>query len=171
MHITSDMTTPAADMTTTLTPDPEGATPPAPAMEKLGFESPPNEAIPIFDPANEKASHDNYKSNSVAQQWPSAKTLIDRQNRLIAAMLTRFNQLIKLATSPEEEGATLENQASLSLQIEVEFQALVSSRSRYLDLGPTFFAGQRSRGPTQIDARAQGAVACWSLKRYRRRRR
>jgi hypothetical protein len=43
----------------------------------------------------------------------------------MAELLTRFTNLVKLATAPEEDGAALESQASLSLQMEVETTALV----------------------------------------------
>lgn len=134
MHVTLDVATPTTEATATLTPSAKEGGALTPAMEKLNFKSSPSEPITLVDPANVKATHHNYIFNPVVQQRPAAKTLIDRQNRLIAAMLTRFNQLIKLATASEEDGATLENQASLSLQIEVEFQALVSPHCWYLDL-------------------------------------
>jgi hypothetical protein len=63
--------------------------------------------------------------NSITSQKSTANSLKDRQNRLMAELLTRFTNLVKLATAPEEDGAALESQASLSLQMEVETTALV----------------------------------------------
>jgi hypothetical protein len=51
--------------------------------------------------------------------------LIDREERAVASLLTRFRNLIALAAAPVSEEATKEVAASQTFQMEVEGQALV----------------------------------------------
>lgn len=51
---------------------------------------------------------------------------IDREERTVAELLTRFKNLVTLACSPREMGAIKEVAAAQALQIEVESTALVS---------------------------------------------
>jgi hypothetical protein len=55
-----------------------------------------------------------------------ADSLRDREERAVAALLTRFKNLVTLAAMPVEEGATKELAASQAFQMEVESSALVS---------------------------------------------
>ncbi len=54
-----------------------------------------------------------------------SKALLDREERLAADLLLRFKNLVALATSPVEEGASMETAAAQALQMEVESAALV----------------------------------------------
>ena len=76
--------------------------------------------------SSERSTDEIDDMNSTAPQILKANILKDRQNRLMAELVSRFSNLVKLATAPEEDGATLESQASLSLQMNVETTALVS---------------------------------------------
>jgi hypothetical protein len=55
-------------------------------------------------------------------------TLEDREERAVASLLTRFKNLVSLAASPVEDGATKEVAAAQTFQMEIESTALVSSR-------------------------------------------
>lgn len=140
MYINLEGATPETEASATLTPGTERGDILTPVIEMNGFKTSvdelPRDGVPTNQaPANghtttadQTPAYDIDYVNSIAPQRSLAKILIDRQNRHIATMLTRFAQLIKVAMAPEEDGATLENQASLSLQLEVEWQALVSVR-------------------------------------------
>jgi len=54
-----------------------------------------------------------------------AETIQDRQQRGVAALLTRFKYLIDLAATPVEDGATKEVAAANAFRMEVESSALV----------------------------------------------
>jgi len=58
---------------------------------------------------------------------PTTSSLVDREERAIAALLTRFKNLISLAAEPAEDGATLEVAAAQSFQMEVETNAMVQA--------------------------------------------
>lgn len=49
----------------------------------------------------------------------------DREERAVAALLTRFRNLVTIAAMPVEEGATKELAAAQAFQMEVESSALV----------------------------------------------
>jgi hypothetical protein len=51
--------------------------------------------------------------------------LIDREERAVANLLTRFRNLVNLAAMPVSEDATKEVAASQAFQMEVESSALV----------------------------------------------
>lgn len=55
----------------------------------------------------------------------TTQNLIDRKERMVAELLTRFKNLISLAGSPVEKNATKEVAAAQALQMEVETTALV----------------------------------------------
>jgi hypothetical protein len=66
-------------------------------------------------------------------QEPKAESLRDREERAVAALLTRFKNLVSLAAMPAVDGATKEAAAADAFQMEVESSALVcpaESRSR-----------------------------------------
>lgn len=128
-HITLDMAT-LADTIYTLRCSTEKSDLPTPAIEtsvKIASPTPTPTSIPIPSASTDQPppAHDGYAFNSLAPNKPSTKHLTDRQDVLIATMLTRFAQLIKIAMTPEDENATLESQAANSLLLEVELQALV----------------------------------------------
>lgn len=54
-----------------------------------------------------------------------SNTLSDREERAVAALLTRFKALVTLAAEPIQDGATREVAAAHGLQMEVEGSALV----------------------------------------------
>jgi hypothetical protein len=61
-----------------------------------------------------------------------AERIIDREERAVAALLTRFKNLVSLAAQPVDDGATKEVAAAQAFQMEVESSALVSClRSRF----------------------------------------
>ena len=62
--------------------------------------------------------------NAETQHRAVAKAYLDRKEAHIATLLSQFKQLVTLCVAPEEDAATLETQASRSLQIEMEWQAL-----------------------------------------------
>lgn len=53
------------------------------------------------------------------------RNLIDREERAVASLLTRFKNLVALSVSPIAEHATKELAASQTFQMEVESAALV----------------------------------------------
>jgi hypothetical protein len=54
-----------------------------------------------------------------------ADSIKDRQQRAVAALLTRFKYLVDLAATPAENGATKEVAAANAFRMEVESSALV----------------------------------------------
>ncbi|TGO50298.1 hypothetical protein BOTNAR_0397g00050 [Botryotinia narcissicola] len=60
--------------------------------------------------------------------------LIDRQERAIAALLIRFQNLVKLAALPTEDAFTKETAAAEGLRMEVESNALTSAAEDLLKL-------------------------------------
>jgi len=67
-----------------------------------------------------------------AQHTTSA--LVDRQNRSVAALLTRFKNIISLAALPAGDGFTKEVAAAEAFQMEVETNALISAAEDLLQL-------------------------------------
>ncbi|KAI1001898.1 hypothetical protein K3495_g6305 [Podosphaera aphanis] len=55
----------------------------------------------------------------------TTRNLIDRKERGVAELLTRFNDLVALACAPVEPGATKEVAAAQALQMDVETTALI----------------------------------------------
>lgn len=100
----------------------------------------------------------------------TSNSLLDREERAVAALLTRYKNLVTLAAMPAGDGATKEVAASHAFQMEVESNALVrpflsfqdGSRARLMARGPGSSSG---RSPT-IDPRAEGIMACWSSESY-----
>ncbi|KAG4414785.1 hypothetical protein IFR04_012057 [Cadophora malorum] len=64
----------------------------------------------------------------------TTSSLVDREERAVAALLTRFKTLITLAAEPVEDGATKEMAAAHGLQMEVEGSALVRATEDLLQL-------------------------------------
>ncbi|APA15188.1 hypothetical protein sscle_14g099580 [Sclerotinia sclerotiorum 1980 UF-70] len=60
--------------------------------------------------------------------------LIDRQERAIAALLTRFKNLVVLAALPTEDAFAKETAAAEGLRMEVESNALTSAAEDLLKL-------------------------------------
>ncbi|RKF75707.1 hypothetical protein GcM1_232069 [Golovinomyces cichoracearum] len=67
-------------------------------------------------------STNNYQSE---MEVLTTKILIDRKERLVAELLTRFKNLVTLACSPREGGAGKEVAAAQAFHMEVESTALV----------------------------------------------
>ncbi|CZS93493.1 uncharacterized protein RAG0_03776 [Rhynchosporium agropyri] len=61
-------------------------------------------------------------------------SLVDREERAVAALLTRFKALVTLAAEPTPDGATKEASAAHGLQMEVESSALVRATEDLLQL-------------------------------------
>jgi hypothetical protein len=75
----------------------------------------------------ETPSSDDSDSSGTVLNEQSSNSLLDREERAVAALLTRFKNLITLATMPASELATKEAAAAQAFQMEVESNALVSS--------------------------------------------
>lgn len=132
MCIHLDAPTPATNGTltpgTTTTSGTERGDVFSPAIKETYFETSSNE-LPLC--ANKDAIDDaptdvHENMISIISHGPAAKALLDRSATHVAAILTRFTNLVQLCMAPEEDAATLETQASRSLQIEVGWQGLVS---------------------------------------------
>jgi hypothetical protein len=85
--------------------------------------SPPERLI---TPANEHNTINLASSEDIESDSDSPK---DRQERAVAALLTRFNNLVLLAAQPVDYGATLETAAAHAYQMEVETNGLACSLS------------------------------------------
>ncbi|KAK0127492.1 hypothetical protein ONS96_007027 [Cadophora gregata f. sp. sojae] len=64
----------------------------------------------------------------------TTSSLVDREERAVAALLTRFKALVTLATEPVHDGATKEMAAAHGLQMEVEGSALIRATEDLLQL-------------------------------------
>lgn len=127
----------------------------------------PDHGASIYGTATVDASNDEIHTSDLIAPRPTTKDLLDCQNRLMAELLTRFTNLVKLATAPEEDGATLEAQAALSLQMDVETTALVNIP--YLErraCANDYVVGQSNRRSPPTDPRPQGTMARWTIERY-----
>jgi len=78
----------------------------------------------------------------------SANTVQERQNILMAELLSRYSKLVSVVTARETRGGTLENQASLSLQTDIETAALVGNFLNGLVSGADGLADQSCRRPS-----------------------
>ncbi len=67
--------------------------------------------------------------NGDASKDPDSNDLLDREERAVAALLTRFKALVTLAAEPIQDGATKEMAAAQALQMEVESSALVGRKT------------------------------------------
>ncbi|KAK0122015.1 hypothetical protein ONS95_010280 [Cadophora gregata] len=63
-----------------------------------------------------------------------SNSIADREERAVAALLTRFKALVTLATEPVHDGATKEMAAAHGLQMEVEGSALIRATEDLLQL-------------------------------------
>lgn len=123
---------------------------PQPSQAVEGYD-PHREAEPVGDEepiadqdehAREDESRPNYRNRitvvapDAVGQVKKSKTdeLIDRQERAIAALLTRFKNLVLLAALPTEDAFTKETAAAEGLRMEVESNALVNSYSFHIIL-------------------------------------
>lgn len=70
-------------------------------------------------------SHNETRVKIPREQETRAKTMLDRQNRAIAALAFRFKNLVDLTASPPAEGAMKEVAAAEAFRMEVESAALV----------------------------------------------
>ncbi|RDW59692.1 hypothetical protein BP6252_12779 [Coleophoma cylindrospora] len=95
--------------------------------------------------------------------------LLDREERAVAALLTRFKNLVTLAATPAGDGATKEVAASQSFQMEVETNALIGAAEDLLKLtrelkemwlfGPLRDIGEgESEGTIDEDAKKVGEI-------------
>ncbi|KAE9367853.1 hypothetical protein N431DRAFT_429167 [Stipitochalara longipes BDJ] len=102
--------------------------------------------------------------------------LIDRQQRAVAALLTRFKYLVDLAATPVEDGATKEVAAANAFRMEVESSALVRAAEDLLQLtrelkemwlfGPLRGIGEgEGEGKMDEDAKKVGEMVEALLKR------
>lgn len=103
----------------------------------------------------------------VPSERPTTKTLLDREERAVAALLTRYKNLVSLAAMPPGDDAVKETAAAHAYQMEVESKALVRPTSQSLRALLTR-PGPSRRGPPAADARAEGAVARGSAAGRRR---
>ena len=69
---------------------------------------------------------ENYTDIGTQEKVLKAERIIDREERAVAALLTRFRNLVSLAAQPVDDGATKEVAAAQAFQMEVESSALVS---------------------------------------------
>ncbi|KAH8805616.1 mediator complex, subunit Med22 [Xylogone sp. PMI_703] len=107
---------------------------------------------------------------------PTTTSLVDREERAIAELLTRFKNLISLVAEPAQDGATLEVAASQSFQMEVETNALVQASEDLLRLtrelkemwlfGPLREIGEgEGEGSMEEDSKKVGEMVNELLKR------
>ena len=68
---------------------------------------------------------ENYNDIGAQERVLKAERIIDREERAVAALLTRFKNLVSLAAQPVDDGATKEVAAAQAFQMEVESSALV----------------------------------------------
>jgi predicted metal-dependent hydrolase len=68
---------------------------------------------------------ENYNDIGTQERVLKAERIIDREERAVAALLTRFKNLVSLAAQPVDDGATKEVAAAQAFQMEVESSALV----------------------------------------------
>ncbi|ESZ97216.1 hypothetical protein SBOR_2410 [Sclerotinia borealis F-4128] len=108
------------------------------------------EPVREYNPArkDEPVREDDLKSNSPTQvttvvfapatvavaRKSKANELLDRQERAIAALLTRFKNLVLLAALPTEDAFAKETAAAEGLRMEVESNALTSAAEDLLKL-------------------------------------
>jgi uncharacterized protein YutE (UPF0331/DUF86 family) len=69
---------------------------------------------------------ENHNDIGIPERILKAERIIDREERAVAALLTRFRNLVALAAQPVDDGATKEVAAAQAFQMEVESSALVS---------------------------------------------
>ncbi|TGO30000.1 hypothetical protein BPAE_0009g00980 [Botrytis paeoniae] len=82
-----------------------------------------------------KSVHNDGSADNLAELRRSkADELTDRQERAIAALLIRFQNLVKLAALPTEDAFTKETAAAEGLRMEVESNALTSAAEDLLKL-------------------------------------
>jgi len=94
-------------------------------------------------------------------------SFIDREERAVAALLTRFKNLVTLAAMPAGEGAIKEIAAAHAFQMEVESNALVCTPPLRNWVYLTVYIGPSSGRPPPIHTGIKGALACGTSKRYR----
>ncbi|KAF7926225.1 uncharacterized protein EAE98_006520 [Botrytis deweyae] len=88
------------------------------------------------DPVHKHGSvHNDGSADNLAEiRRSKADELTDRQERAIAALLIRFQNLVKLAALPTEDAFTKETAAAEGLRMEVESNALTSAAEDLLKL-------------------------------------
>ncbi|TGO63554.1 hypothetical protein BCON_0012g00440 [Botryotinia convoluta] len=82
----------------------------------------------------ESVHNDGSADNLAELRRSKADELTDRQERAIAALLIRFQNLVKLAALPTEDAFTKETAAAEGLRMEVESNALTSAAEDLLKL-------------------------------------
>ncbi|TEY71081.1 hypothetical protein BOTCAL_0102g00050 [Botryotinia calthae] len=107
-----------------------------------------NEAISVTEPVaederpsqndlvhkHEPVHNDDLADDPAVLRASKADKLTDRQERAIAALLIRFQNLVKLAALPTEDAFTKETAAAEGLRMEVESNALTSAAEDLLKL-------------------------------------
>jgi hypothetical protein len=88
----------------------------------------PTQIVSLPDKAS---SSPQDKSTDKQSKKPEAESPLDREQRSVAALLTRFKYLVDLAATPVEDGATKEVAAANAFRMEVESSALVFSSDLY----------------------------------------
>ncbi|TGO19234.1 hypothetical protein BTUL_0005g00830 [Botrytis tulipae] len=103
-----------------------------PATESVAEDERPSRDDPVHK--HESVHNDSSADNLAELRRSKADELIDRQERAIAALLIRFQNLVKLAALPTEDAFTKETAAAEGLRMEVESNALTSAAEDLLKL-------------------------------------
>lgn len=77
------------------------------------------------DEEDEFTSSSSSSDEEDSDEAPTTKNLLDREERAVAALLTRYKNLVYLAAIPPGDGAVKETAAAHAFQMEVESTALV----------------------------------------------
>lgn len=125
---------------------------------------------PSITISDRSTSPSQEKTTDKEPKKPEAESLLDREQRSVAALVTRFKSLVDLAATPVQDGATKEVAAANAFQMEVESSALVCPANLDRKIHAHSYPGSRRRGAPSTDSGAQGDVAFWSFKGYWRRR-
>ncbi|TGO38196.1 hypothetical protein BHYA_0080g00440 [Botrytis hyacinthi] len=103
-----------------------------PATEPVAEDERPSRNDPVHK--HESVHNDGSADNVAELRRSKADELTDRQERAIAALLIRFQNLVKLAALPTEDAFTKETAAAEGLRMEVESNALTSAAEDLLKL-------------------------------------
>ncbi|THV52989.1 hypothetical protein BGAL_0062g00050 [Botrytis galanthina] len=104
----------------------------AAATEPVAEDERPSQKDPVHK--HESVHNDGSADNLAELRRSKADELTDRQERAIAALLIRFQNLVKLAALPTEDAFTKETAAAEGLRMEVESNALTSAAEDLLKL-------------------------------------
>jgi hypothetical protein len=105
------------------------------------------------DPLSDRAKAPSKEKSSFSYfEEPKAETIKDRQQRGVAALLTRFKYLVDLTATPAEDGATKEVAAANAFRMEVESSALVRPAKSCPRVNADSRPGSRRRGSPSVDS-------------------